>query len=463
MSDDDSTKTLAYGIDDGKEKGKEDKENTAESEKKDKEKADSDTADTPNTSKTGMIFSPDFNPFQKEFAMAFAQNFFKTATSIDVNPPHHRNLLSGLGDSRRVLMKGKDRSNDEDPSLFSARSNDSTARIDAPRTNVNGEYSRGSGKGRSSSSTITSAAKRQKIDFTRFENSSNVNMNKNGDIISIPTTSDMDEKINALVDTDPDEESSDPSESDESDLDLDNLHKEYIDDEEVGPPIDAKLADLFKSIKPDGLSKEKILEKAKLHPRPGNCNLEVRPVNSEIWSEIMSPKDRAQDLALQKGQKLNTKASYAILGIAHQAIVAKKSKDKKVMKQAFKNIITSATDALAFTLSNNVNSEKLRRELVLKKVAQDQRVIGKDINPDDTNLFGDNLSKRLSDAAGASKLKPRKFQFNQWNSYDIPSTTNSKNKAWSRKNPHDQKKKGYNKKKNRKYQKKEKDSGKKSD
>ena len=194
-------------------------------------------------------------------------------------------------------------------------------------------------------------------------------MNKNGDIISIPTTSDTDEKINALVDTDPDEESSDPSESDESDLDLDNLHKEYIDDEEVGPPIDAKLADLFKSIKPDGLSKEKILEKAKLHPRPGNCNLEVRPVNSEIWSEIMSPKDRAQDLALQKGQKLNTKASYAILGIAHQAIVAKKSKDKKVMKQAFKNIITSATDALAFTLSNNVNSEKLRRELVFKKIA----------------------------------------------------------------------------------------------
>ena len=128
----------------------------------------------------------------------------------------------------------------------------------------------------------------------------------------------MDQKINELVgDTSSEGEMEDSSE--ESDFDFEELRQDYLEDDEAGEPVDTKIASLFQSLKPVGLSKEKVSEKAKIYPRPKNCDLDVRQVNTEIWSEIMSPKDRSHDLALQKVQKLNTKTTYAILKIAELA------------------------------------------------------------------------------------------------------------------------------------------------
>ena len=127
------------------------------------------------------------------------------------------------------------------------------------------------------------------------------------DGISIPTQSDMEQRINDLVRSSSLE--SDKSDSSDSDFNFDK-----------SPPVHSKIASLFSSLKPQGMSKEKVLEMAKVHLIPKNCNLEVRNVNPEIWSEIMSAKDCSYDLALQKAQKLNTKASYAILRIADSAL-----------------------------------------------------------------------------------------------------------------------------------------------
>jgi len=66
-----------------------------------------------------------------------------------------------------------------------------------------------------------------------------------------------------------------------------------------------------------------------------------------------------------------------------------------------------------------LHTEKLRRELLLKKLSYDQRSIGKDVPADDKFLFGDDLNKRLVEAAGVSKLNSKKFS----QSYSQPSSS----------------------------------------
>jgi len=51
---------------------------------------------------------------------------------------------------------------------------------------------------------------------------------------------------------------------------------------------------------------------------PANCNLEVKQVNPEIWSNIIDLKDRSTDIQIQKSQGLVSKATYAILKIVNQ-------------------------------------------------------------------------------------------------------------------------------------------------
>jgi len=241
--------------------------------------------------------------------------------------------------------------------------------------------------------------------------------NKDPDTVSLHGSSDIDGNIEKLINS--------SSESDESpsedDLDIQKLRSELLEDDEIGPPVSKDLAELFQKLKESGLSKEKVASKAKEYPKPANCDLETKQVNPEIWSGIITTKERSADLQLQKGQKLISKASYAILKVTQSAISA--NKDKKRRKESIKNIIKASTDALAFISTAHLHTEKLRRELLLKKLSYDQRSIGKDVPANDKLLFGDNLNKRLAEAAGVSKLKPRKFSQSYSQGYSQPSSS----------------------------------------
>ena len=245
------------------------------------------------------------------------------------------------------------------------------------------------------------------------------------DEISIPTQSDIDDKIHDLCQTGSESESSD------EDWDIAGMQADYLDNTDKGPEVDKDLAELFNKIKKSGLSKEKVAAKAKDHPMPANCSLEVKQVNPEIWSNIISTRERSTDLMIQKSMKLVSMATYSILKVADSAINANKNKMKR--KDALKSIIKNATDAIALSTTANIHSETLRRQLIVKKLATDQKCIAKDVPVDDKYLFGDNLNKRLQEAAGASKLKPYKFR-----------EYSSKNLFRSRKYPRDRKQ-GYQK------------------
>ena len=74
--------------------------------------------------------------------------------------------------------------------------------------------------------------------------------------------------------------------------DIKGLKQDYLEDVAKGPEVNADLADLFNSMKETGLTKEKVAAKAKEYPMPVNCNLEVKQVNPEIWSNVIGAKER---------------------------------------------------------------------------------------------------------------------------------------------------------------------------
>lgn len=221
------------------------------------------------------------------------------------------------------------------------------------------------------------------------------------DAISLHPDSDIEKKI-ANLNRSSDENSS----SSEEEFDLDTLRSEYLEEDETGPAVDKGLADLFKDFKDKGLSKDKVAQKVKENPRPENCNLETKQVNPEIWSDIIMTNDRSLDLRLQKSQKLISKATYAILKATDSLMTLKKDKGKR--KEKVKTMMKNSTDALALLTTAHNQNEQLRRDLLLKRLVREQGCLGKNVPPDSKLLFGDDLSKKLTEAAGVSKLKPKK-------------------------------------------------------
>ena len=302
------------------------------------------------------------------------------------------------------------------------RSNDMKGDDADPRTNVK---NRGKGEKRGKEKKTNSklpSRKKKKLDMSNSANS-------NDDQVSLHADSEIDERANKLIS---DSESS-STESSEEEFDLSKFKSDYLEDTEAGPSVDDNLADLFKALKDQGLSSEKLAAKAKEHPRPNNCNMETKKVNPEIWSNIITTADRNLDIQLQKTHTLLSKASYAMLKVADTAMSSKK--DKKKRKDNLKSIIKNATDALAFAATAHKNNAKLRSELILKKLVREQRSIGKDVPQDDKFLFGDNLTKKLSDSSGINRLKPKKFKPHTSNYRFNKQDGGSKNFNWPPKAP----------------------------
>lgn len=353
-------------------------------------------------------------------------DFLKTNQNFNPFLEHMKEFFKNMSEENKKLI---DRSNDislEDSSSTNVRKR-KRRKLNIPRTNVTEEE-----MGCTSNDNSNPSIKAQTISSNNltgktrkmFKPSSSTLSKKehlkilqreqeDDDTVSIPTNSDMDKKIEKLMNS---ESSSSSSSEEDDDLNiLQKLKDEFLDDQVKGPAVDKELGDLFDSLKESGLSQEKVATKAKEYPAPENCDMDVRLVNPEIWS-IISSKERNLDLGLQKSAKLITKASYALLKIADSAISARKK--KKDRKKAIKDILKHSTDALAFITTANKNTEKIRRELIVKKLAYDQRSLGKNIPIKDKYLFGDNLQKSLQEVAGAKKLQPKKYKsFQQKQSY----------------------------------------------
>ena len=149
-------------------------------------------------------------------------------------------------------------------------------------------------KKRKSSSTIASSPKRQKDSTDDGVLSLGEDYSEISDIdVHI---SGLTAQMNNRVDV-----SSKDASKDEDDLDniLNSLHSEINEDEEKGSPIKESLAKCVSEIWKKPLSKEKYMDRLKKYKVPNNVELNTQRCNPEVWTHMLSAKQKSNDIKLQ--------------------------------------------------------------------------------------------------------------------------------------------------------------------
>ena len=181
---------------------------------------------------------------------------------------------------------------------------------------------------------------------------------------------------------------------------LTNIAQEFAIKENTGEEVNESLAGIVSSLVTNRLSEDKLKQKLQKYPRPANiAGLPTPRINPLIWGQISS--------STQQSDAKSQKAQHTLIGAA-SAIV--KAVDQ-VLKTDSRNkeLITMLTDALAFVLQCNHDTNHSRRLALKKDLHKDFAALCNVNTPAGEFLFGDlsKLTKEISDANKlAKKVRP---------------------------------------------------------
>lgn len=190
---------------------------------------------------------------------------------------------------------------------------------------------------------------------------------------------------------------------DDEDFDFE-IPKIFEDDEKFGSEALASIASMIEKICKNK-SDVSALIKSEDNKIPSNCKGLAPPsVNAEIW-QYLDRRSRQQDLMSQNVQRLIG------LGIVPLIRMAESLKNKNVNIKTLRDLVTRAMTIL----TNAMFEASIRRRVMLKPVIDRKfhQLINRN-EPVGTNLFGDDVSKRLRDINEATKLNrsmaPKNFR-----------------------------------------------------
>ena len=181
---------------------------------------------------------------------------------------------------------------------------------------------------------------------------------------------------------------------------LTNIAQEFAIKETTGEEVNESLADIVSSLVKDRLPEDKLKQKLQKYPRPVNIEgLKTPRINPLIWGQISSNTQQS-DAKSQKGQHVLIGAASAIVKAVNHVLKADSSN---------KELITMLTDALAFILQCNHDTNHSRRLALKKELHKDFAALCSVNSPSCEYLFGDlsKLTKEISDANKlAKKVRP---------------------------------------------------------
>ncbi|CAB4005586.1 Tyrosine- kinase Tec [Paramuricea clavata] len=181
---------------------------------------------------------------------------------------------------------------------------------------------------------------------------------------------------------------------------LDSVVQE-LDEEQLGPDVSEKLAQVINKTLRSKLSEEKLKEKQNAYPRPQNCeSLETTRVNPEIWAQLQSS-TRSRDIRLQKVQSLLLKGLLPLVQLLENC---RQSDDRSTDKG---KIIKPALDSVSLVAQANVELNSLRRALIKPGLNEKFQQICGDHVPITTLLFGDDVAKTLQDIASTNRVSQK--------------------------------------------------------
>ena len=152
------------------------------------------------------------------------------------------------------------------------------------------------------------------------------------------------------------------------------ITKNLTGQNEDSPPISNKVADVFNSIITKPLTNDKISEKLKKYLKPSNCNLVTKPVNLDIWNQVLSATHRTMDVKMQRIQNLIVKSTTSLLASTDAILKVKEDKtfDQKSIKTLINKVVQQNMDSLALLSTAHSSNEQIRRECLSKSFIKDE-------------------------------------------------------------------------------------------
>ena len=166
-------------------------------------------------------------------------------------------------------------------------------------------------------------------------------------------------------------------------------------------PVDAGLAEVLNTLATDELSEQSIAERKANILDIENCDKLVAPRMNECVWDVVKDVPRRQDAGLQNIQKTMMKGLTPIIQLGDRFMKA--MKDDGAMPSA-EEAFTAITDGVALILASSHNISLKRRDLLRPHLKPEFKAICSTRCPITTELFGDELPKRLKDITEANKI-----------------------------------------------------------
>lgn len=188
------------------------------------------------------------------------------------------------------------------------------------------------------------------------------------------------------------------SPSNEEKFEVLNSLKQDLRKEEMGPSVNADLANVVNAMLKDGLPDDKIQDKMNKYHRPENCEAltKVR-VNQAVWDNL-TPSVRSQDVKLQKVQTAIFKGMCALTGTIDSLLGHLKT------FPAGNEILQKSTDALALFANANSELNHRRRELIKPDLHDEYKHLCSSSLAITDQLFGDDLPKQVKELTEVNRV-----------------------------------------------------------
>jgi hypothetical protein len=202
---------------------------------------------------------------------------------------------------------------------------------------------------------------------------------------------DVDDMVESLMSSAGENKSSHETVSSKSDSLFHEMESLLEDDEDVGPEVAEKLANITNKAFSKQLSIEVVRKKKEMHKRPRNCDKIIVPkVNKEIWRQMQKQNfTKRRDLRMMNIQSVVSKSACAILSVAQSLL--------KTDSVKHADDIRNCLDAIYMLGHANTALSMQRREQLRPVLKSDHAGLCDSNIPITSLLFGDDLSKSLKE------------------------------------------------------------------
>ena len=167
------------------------------------------------------------------------------------------------------------------------------------------------------------------------------------------------------------------------------------------PPVDAGWAAIVNAFATGGVTDKVLSDRKAAILDIENTNMLVAPrLNECVWN-VIQKETRSRDSSLQNVQKAVMKGLIPIVKLADKFLQLKTNKNGETPDP--NEVFNEIANGVTLILAGHHNLNMMRRELVKPDLNKDFKSICSQNCPITTELFGDDLPKRLKDIGDANK------------------------------------------------------------